>query len=186
MSPNPSSRPSQKSLPPQGKPISGLPSHDLARQGSLPPSACSVMLRHRDSKVGLISRSVPGSWQSERLEERSEEPSGTAVGGSGGPQRRWHGLWLGLRGRGEIQMPQICSSRGEERGWGPILKHEEKALRRPSPKDLTPRLRKGWCSRAKNLIPRAAFPRDSSAAGQTDASYAGDRWRGRLTHPVGT
>lgn len=30
-----------------------------------PPKACSVMLRHRDSKVGLISRSGPGTGQSE-------------------------------------------------------------------------------------------------------------------------
>lgn len=30
----------------------------------VPPKACSVMLRHRDSRVGLISRSVPGTWHS--------------------------------------------------------------------------------------------------------------------------
>lgn len=30
-----------------------------------PPKACSVMLRHRDSRVGLISRSGPGTRQSE-------------------------------------------------------------------------------------------------------------------------
>ena len=29
-----------------------------------PPKACSVMLRHRDSRVGLISRSGPGTGQS--------------------------------------------------------------------------------------------------------------------------
>lgn len=29
-----------------------------------PPKACSVMLRHRDSRLGLISRSGPGTGQS--------------------------------------------------------------------------------------------------------------------------
>lgn len=32
--------------------------------GHLPPKACSVMLRHRDSSVGLISGSAPGTWHS--------------------------------------------------------------------------------------------------------------------------
>ena len=37
-----------------------------------PPKACSVMLRHRDSRVGLISRSGPGTGQSgwERGEQK--------------------------------------------------------------------------------------------------------------------
>lgn len=37
-----------------------------------PPKACSVMLRHRDSRVGLISRSGPGTGKSgwERGEQR--------------------------------------------------------------------------------------------------------------------
>lgn len=35
-----------------------------------PPKACSVMLRHRDSRVGLISRSGPGTGQSEGEKEQ--------------------------------------------------------------------------------------------------------------------
>lgn len=34
-----------------------------------PPKACSVMLRHRDSRVGLISRSGPGTGQSDGRED---------------------------------------------------------------------------------------------------------------------
>lgn len=35
----------------------------------LPPKACSVILRHSDSSVGLISRSAPGTWHSEEMNE---------------------------------------------------------------------------------------------------------------------
>lgn len=62
-----------------------------------PPKACSVMLRHRDSRVGLISRSGPGTGQSvgERTEAKAElrrraEP--------GRPSTGWAAMGGGLTG----------------------------------------------------------------------------------------
>lgn len=43
----------------------GCGSRQMVEVLSVPsPKACSVMLRHRDSRVGLISRSGPGTGQS--------------------------------------------------------------------------------------------------------------------------
>lgn len=45
---------------------------EAVRWFAVPPKACSVILRHSDSSVGLISRSVPGTEHSGKEEKRSK------------------------------------------------------------------------------------------------------------------